>query len=1104
MPVFDKPIGTNLLESISSGPILRKREIDFDNVSFDGSSFRFDAPGSALKSTQQIPLDWSKFENHTFFNSAEVNVNVAFDTIINEFPFDGTPNEIYQFLDKLTGFEKYVYDRIPKNIGSLHFDGTSFVQVNDVPGGFLQSLSKKVDGKPVLDPESKSISFQMKLFIPNQSNNNSVIFQRLSGSANGYSLFLSESSSSSADLVFIVSSGSAALELTQSIEKGKWSDVCVQFNRSFSNNRTSIFLDGNLKNQSDVASEFGSFNAKGSLLSLGSGSNHQTFLGDFVPQTKFSGSIDEFRVLHKIRNNEEIKNSILYSAIPDSDTKLLYRFNEPKGPYSQSSVLLDSSGNGLHSKVESYSESLRDNLNGFASFIERLNENPVLFPDYASLVSLNNSLILSASLYDENNPNLITKLVPKQYFEIGQQFQGLEEEFGTIGNSYPESGDLPRESEIGTSQLLASLLYIWAKHFDENKIFLDHFSKFETLSFTSTGSISNNFLNLQARNFGIELPSLFTMTDIKTNDFGDNYGVNVSEGIAKLQDIQYDIWRRIIASLPSVIRSKGTISSVKEIIRAFGINPDISVRIREYGGTTEGFIDGRRKRISNIGVVNDTELWRITSPFLSSSRIEPGNPIIAGTMTTEGSNNPSDGLLTSGSWSWEGIFKYSKIKTITKDQSLVRIFSTGSNGASLLCNVIANEPDENGLTTIHLYSAYQDSSFNGINLSIPNVPFYNGYLWNIGFGRKRINQSNSEWFFRIANQTNGEIDFSLEEKTIVTASAGNDVFSNISSTNNASGSYFILGNGPTISSIAPFLSTTNFSGSIVSDFDGQISSIRFYSKEIDSLEWLEHVRNPLSIGVKDPLTNFSFMPLTSGSWERIRIDANMNQPVKTTDSLGEIEIFDFSQNDFHLLGENFSTSSLVILNEHVVHSSLEPKFDERSEDQKVRIRSWQDSQNIEKYGGKLGPAYEVDRFEEGIDDNRFGIEISAIRALDEDIVNTFSQYQFLDNSLGQVSDMFEESYPMLDMFRETYFNRLTDKIEIQNVFLFSRWFEENIGRIIEQFIPANTRFFGTNFVIESHALERSKSRYFWGDAYLNQSERTGFFSIQDFTGSIST
>ena len=46
-------------------------------------SFRNDPPGTPLKSTQQLPVDWSKFENHTFFNSAESKVNVAFERVIN-------------------------------------------------------------------------------------------------------------------------------------------------------------------------------------------------------------------------------------------------------------------------------------------------------------------------------------------------------------------------------------------------------------------------------------------------------------------------------------------------------------------------------------------------------------------------------------------------------------------------------------------------------------------------------------------------------------------------------------------------------------------------------------------------------------------------------------------------------------------------------------------------------------------------------------------------------------------------------------------------------------------------------------------------------------
>ena len=70
------------------------------------SSFKYEPLDSPLKNTQQLNVDWSKFENHTFFSSAEVKTNVAFDQIINGYPFDGTKIEFERFFEKLNGFEK--------------------------------------------------------------------------------------------------------------------------------------------------------------------------------------------------------------------------------------------------------------------------------------------------------------------------------------------------------------------------------------------------------------------------------------------------------------------------------------------------------------------------------------------------------------------------------------------------------------------------------------------------------------------------------------------------------------------------------------------------------------------------------------------------------------------------------------------------------------------------------------------------------------------------------------------------------------------------------------------------------------------------------------
>ncbi len=175
----------------------------------DDRSFKFDQPGTGLKSTQQLNIDWSRFENHTFFNSAEAKVNVAFDNIINSYPFDGTKEELEKFFDRLTGFEKYVFDLFPKNVGALNFLGAdsegTYLRINDRAGAMFPSLTQK-KGNVVLDPGEDSISFETQVFIPlgkardpdagdiDVYNENQVICQKLDVfGATGFTLGLLDS-----------------------------------------------------------------------------------------------------------------------------------------------------------------------------------------------------------------------------------------------------------------------------------------------------------------------------------------------------------------------------------------------------------------------------------------------------------------------------------------------------------------------------------------------------------------------------------------------------------------------------------------------------------------------------------------------------------------------------------------------------------------------------------------------------------------------------------------------------------------------------------------------------------------------------------------------
>ena len=70
-----------LVNSIT--PIIDQTQASITQSNFGStSSFKLDPSWPhGIRSTQQLPVNFGKFENHVFFNSAEVKVNIAFDII---------------------------------------------------------------------------------------------------------------------------------------------------------------------------------------------------------------------------------------------------------------------------------------------------------------------------------------------------------------------------------------------------------------------------------------------------------------------------------------------------------------------------------------------------------------------------------------------------------------------------------------------------------------------------------------------------------------------------------------------------------------------------------------------------------------------------------------------------------------------------------------------------------------------------------------------------------------------------------------------------------------------------------------------------------------
>jgi len=1111
------------------------------------SSFKYDPLDYPLKNTQQLNVDWSKFENHTFFGSAEVKVNEAFNKIINSYPFDGTKKEVEEYMDTLTGFEKYVLDSFPQWSGALHFSGTqagedpangfaaelgTWIGVKDKSGNLYPDLAKNNKGEVVINPDDDaSLSVEALVYLPEIVNDTQVVFQKTSSEVDGFTFYLEPSmSTTTVNAVFSVNSGSNKNAVSYPIRKGSYNHLCLVLNKETREHSLQFYLDAELKAQSKNSIRFSKITVDEADLLIGSGSSFYSRTSLVTPTQTFSGTLDEFRVYHSVRPGKQQLLNITRGVYSTPDLRLYFRFNEPSGSlslnknYSVDSIVLDSSGNSLHSNVKNFSFDLRVNALEDENNVvtqERKEYTKILFPAYQEVIDLNASLLAEAKEYDRNNPNNILKLVPPHYLLEGAAEDGFENPEGLGGQPYGGIG-IPGQGEKGSVQIILSFLYIWAKFFDELKTYIDAFVTLRTVDYQLNDTIPDNFLEDAIRSYGMYLPKFFNHSTLEQFAEGQNIE-GLSDINTPLKKIQAILTRRVLVNMNDIVKSKGTQHSIRSFLRSVGVDPDNSLRIREYGGpTTKQLVASREKRFEPGAFVAFTSSALVVTPPLSASRVEPGFPEIAGTFLTDpltgrntDSTDASDGLLTSGYWTIEGVFKIplQNVETINEPsgyQSLFRLTTTGSAAGSdpaVVANVLATQYVKYPPAPAQVIAYYRpglstSSPVLEIALPLSGAGIFDGDKWNITFGRFRNDEIDSivssSYFLRAGKTEDAEgnefyvtASFFEEQPT-----AEGNVLQSVSSNYNASGSYICIGTNQTIDAMMGYRflnDALNVSDEArITEFVGWAGNLRFWSKGISVNEWREHVRNPKSVGVDDPLTNYNFVTATSGSFQKLRLDTLQKQPQRNADNLGELKFLDFSLNTSETSGSGFFPESRVLVGDLFSYTYMSPAFDEASTSDKIRVRSFQEQKLLDEDPWAVpAPSYLSNVLflqEEPMDDTRLSIEFSMVDSLDKDMISMFSSFDTINDMLGRPEMMFSPDYPDMDRLRDVYFNRLSGKPDFRKFLEFYRWFDVSISSFIQQLLPSKTLYKGTNFVVESHLLERHKNMYRHSQNYLGVRE----------------
>jgi len=1133
--LFQAGIRKNNFEDLTPVSSMTMADVENTLSSLTGT-FRFDSPGAPLKSTQQLNVDFSDFSNHTFFNSAQAKTQKAFQKIINNMPFDGTKSNLVEFVDGLSGFEKYVLDNFPKNNGYLAFSGSSgasggsYIEINDFKGANSFTLAENPTGVSVIDPGTKPFTFEFFINVPSGSqNDNQIIAQKLSGS-NGITLCLSSSASKASpegevDFLTLISSGSLCLSASITIPKGKFTHIASVFDRTTGPGKLTIYKDAifdkNDAKSSSSVGNLGDIDFKTSQMFIGSGSEHSFGNYVFTPQETLSGALDELKMWHARRTQKEIYNDRFLDTFAQNNLQILYRFNEPSGSFTGTgeNLVLDSSGNGLHANIQNFSMFLRNTgTYGPAPVTEYSSDAAtVLFPSYADTISLNEGLLTEALSYDANNPNVVTKLIPSHYLRDAAQFEGFETKDADLNKTLSNTQDEPGGATVGQAQIIAGMLYTFSETFDELKMFVDEFKRLLKVDVITNETISNQLLPWLSRYYGISLPNFFSTATSKQFSEGKNVSMDRTNSTS-LQTVQNMLWRRIFSDLPYIFSTRGTHASLRSVLSNLGISPNGPIRIREFGGSKQRNLgDSFLKRheiaallnmsgtLADPGTLNpqgiDSTRPFLLGSYLSGSRSEPGIPLIDGTLSDGVSNDPSDGLFTSGSWSVEGTYKFEDQLVHNSLQSLVRLHSTGTNSASsshgVLFNLLALKPDVDASVTgsLTLYGRPSSAASSDLfTLHITGVNVFDGGKWSIAFGRDRndlINSYTSSSYFLRA----GKFSPAGLQQFFTTSSYFNDSSSNVLQNidaYNTSGTFLVVGSQSLDVSTARFLNDPAVTGSSrETRFSGKLSGLRFWSKGLTEKESLTHVKNFKSLGVEDPEVNFNFVTSASGSFQRLRQDVSIDQPITKSDASGDISFFDFSQNLLTFTGTGFESNKQVIDPERFDFEVISPNFQSGENPNKIRVRSYLNHDNITAFGGEKAPLYHLPQNEQPQDDKRVSIEVSVVQALNEDIMNIFATLDTLDNVIGSPELIFSQDYPQLRNLRRIYFQRLTEKINLQSFFEFFKWFDSTIIDLLVQMLPSNSKFSGASYVIESHALERPKFTYKYYDMYLGESDRGG-------------
>ena len=661
-------------------------------------------------------------------------------------------------------------------------------------------------------------------------------------------------------------------------------------------------------------------------------------------------------------------------------------------------------------------------------------------------------LLLSASNYDNSNPDQLKKSIPEYLREdpanqqydlfvdmVAQYYDNVWLYTKDITQKYNADNRL----DFGVSKdLVADAIRDFGL-----KLYQNNFSNQE---------LYTAFLGMTPNGSLFPFPEITGSLPAPTGfEFVDTL-ISASNDVISMDDTNKSLYKRIYHNIPYLLKSKGTLTGLRALITSYGI-PDTILKISEFGGKDKVNANDYDLYFNNFNYAfNTTEnfitsSWEVNSDWGATS------------------NRPSTVQFR---------FKSEEFPPTNLSQSLwwTQQIGFGSKTAELIL-----EYSGSGLTSGSYDGSIKDPNYQYTNLKFipysdqPNIsasislPFYNNDWWSVMVTTDQDNTFNLYAGNKIYNGNDGTSIGYYASASITGADSFAWRFARYS-----------------------VFASSSFYYPNYKKFSGSLQEIRYYNTQISESVFKDYVMNPLSIegnGVNSAPDQLIFRAALGSELD---ISATSSIHPKVTGSWATTSSFISNSNFlFNSTPSYYKNTEYYFLDQPAtgIKNRITDKI--RSENDTLAsgsvlspIRSL--SQNIE------ASASYTDNV------NYLEVAFSPQNQINDDIIGQLGHFNIGDY-IGDPAQRFSgNNYPDLNNLSEEYFKKYIKQYDLVDFVRLIKFFDNSLFKMIKDFIPARTSL-ASGLVIKQHLLERNKYPQ-PQVSYSNESELTGSISIGEIEG----